>query len=244
MLDNLQLKNIVFIDIETVGQYPEFKKLPKKWKSLWEKKSAFLVREEKSAEELYDRAGIYAEFGKIICISVGIYRKLKNKPLFRIKSFYGDDEKALLTEFADLLKSNFSTSDYLLCAHNGKEFDFPYLARRMLVHHIPLPHLLDIAGRKPWEVQHLDTLQLWKFGDYKHYTSLDLLTALFGIKSPKNQMDGSEVGKTYWEENNLKKIVTYCENDTLAVAQLLLSYMGKPLLKENEVEISTIEDGK
>jgi len=236
MLENLQLKNVLFLDIETVPQSPQFSKLSKKWKQLWEKKASFLIRGEETAEELYDRAGIYAEFGKIICISVGVYRQFKSKPIFRIKSFYGDDEKQLLQEFGELLKKKFSSTDYLLCAHNGKEFDFPYLARRMLVNQLPLPYLLDIAGRKPWEVQHLDTLQLWKFGDYKHYTSLDLLTALFGVESPKNDMDGSDVGRVYWEEKNLEKIVSYCERDTLAVAQLLLCYMGKPLLKEQQIK--------
>lgn len=237
MLDNLQLKNIIFIDIETVSQKQNFEELAEKWQKLWEKKAAYFLKDGEEPSNLYDRAGIYAEFGKVICISVGICRMLDGERTFRIKSFYGHDEKELLTQFCNLLKDNFSSSDYLLCAHNGKEFDFPYLARRILVNRLKLPFLLDIAGRKPWEVQHLDTLQLWKFGDYKNYTSLEVLTSLFGIKSPKNEIDGSDVGRVYWKEKDLPKIVEYCQNDTLAVAQLFLAYQGQAGIKPKEVKI-------
>lgn len=235
MLEHIKLNNIVFLDIETVSQKEQFDNLNDKWKELWEHKAKFLLREDETSEEAYARAAIYAEFGKVICISVGILREIDGKRQFRIKSFAGDEEKQILSEFAALLDSKFCSNDFLLCAHNGKEFDFPYLSRRMLVNRIKLPYLLDIAGRKPWEVQHLDTLQLWKFGDYKHYTSLDLLTALFDIKSPKGEMDGSMVGPTYWKEKNLAKIVEYCEQDTLAVAQLLLAYKGEDQLTAKEV---------
>jgi DNA polymerase elongation subunit (family B) len=235
MLEHIKLNNIVFLDIETVSQKEQFDNLNDKWKELWERKAKFLLKEDETAEDAYGRAAIYAEFGKIICISVGVLREVEGKRQFRIKSFSGDDEQQVLSGFANLLDSKFCSNDFLLCAHNGKEFDFPYLSRRMLVNRIKLPYLLDIAGRKPWEVQHLDTLQLWKFGDYKHYTSLDLLTALFDIQSPKEEMDGSMVGPTYWKENNLAKIVEYCESDTLAVAQLLLAYKGKKQLTPKEV---------
>ena len=143
----------------------------------------------------------------------------------------------MLKEFCNLFNKNFQSTDFILCAHNGKEFDFPFLARRILVNGLKLPYILDIAGRKPWEVQHLDTLQLWKFGDYKNYTSLALLCELFNIESPKNDMDGSDVGRVFWEEKNLLKIVDYCRNDTLAVAQLILAYKGLVQLKKSEVEI-------
>lgn len=233
MLDNINLNRVLFIDIETVSQKKSYQDLNKKWKSLWDKKATYFLEEDQQAEDIYDRAGIYAEFGRVICISVGIYKTIDGEAQFRIKSFFDKDEKKLLNAFCDLLKKHFSSSEYLLCAHNGKEFDFPFLARRILINGLKLPYLLDIAGRKPWEVQHLDTMQLWKFGDYKHYTSLDLLSQLFGIESPKNDIDGSDVGRVYWEENDLNKIVEYCQNDTLAVAQLLLAYKGlKPIKKE------------
>ncbi|MFT5665860.1 MAG: hypothetical protein ACI9DK_000035 [Vicingaceae bacterium] len=237
MLDNLKLNKVIFIDIETVSQEKEYSTLSKKWKSLWDKKSIYLRAEEQTAADIYGRAGIYAEFSKVICISVGIYRDFKEKRTFRIKSFYGKNEKEVLKQFCSLFTKSFQSTDFILCAHNGKEFDFPFLARRILVNNLPLPYILDIAGRKPWEVQHLDTLQLWKFGDYKNYTSLELLCELFKIKSPKNDMDGGDVGRVFWEEDNLDKIVTYCRNDTLAVAQLILAYKGYKQLKDSEVEV-------
>lgn len=237
MLENVKLNRVIFIDIETVSQEKSFKKLSPEWKALWERKSSYLIKDDQTPEEIYTRAGIYAEFGKVICISIGIYRDFKEHKVFRIKSFYGDDEKKVLTDFCELIRKSFQSSDFFLCAHNGKEFDFPFLARRILVNGIKLPDILNIAGRKPWEVQHLDTLQLWRFGDYKNYTSLDLLTRLFGIKSPKSDMDASDVGRVYWEEKDMERIVEYNRNDTLAMAQLLLVYKGLPQLKESEIEI-------
>ena len=166
MLENIRLDRIVFLDIETVSNYKTYQKLPKKWKKLCYKKASSLINNDESPEDIYTKAAIYAEFGKVICISVGLYREINGKRQFRVKSFYGDNEKELLSQFGEMLTKYFESPNYLLCAHNGKEFDFPYLARRILVNQLPLPYLLDIAGRKPWEVQHLDTLQLWKFGDY------------------------------------------------------------------------------
>lgn len=238
MLDNLKLDKVIFIDIETVSQEATFSKLSNNWKALWEKKSSYLIKEQETAEELYNRAGIYAEFGKVICISIGIYREQhEGKRIARIKTFYGKNEKDILNQFCDLFRERFQSTDYILCAHNGKEFDFPFLARRILINNIQLPYILDIAGRKPWEVQHLDTLQLWKFGDYKNYTSLALLCQLFNIESPKNDMDGSDVGRVFWEEGDLDRIVKYCQNDTLAVIQLILAYKGLDPLKKSEIEI-------
>ena len=235
MLENLNLEHVLFLDIETVPLYKSYKDMPENLRKLWDKKAGKLTTQQdpETAEELYNRAGIYAEFGKIICISVGFV----NGREFRIKSFYGDDEKLLLEEFSEMLNRYYSMPHHLLCAHNGKEFDFPYIARRMLVNGLPLPQILDLQGKKPWEVQHLDTMELWRFGDYKHYTSLNLLTTIFNIPSPKDDIDGSMVWKVYWEENDLERIVTYCQKDTLAVAQLLLRYMGKPLIKDENIMI-------
>lgn len=238
MLDQIKLDKVIFIDIETVPLFPSHELLSEKWKTLWERKSNFIGTEDQSAEELYDRAGIYAEFGKIICISIGIIREIEGKRVFRVKSFSGDDEKSLLVDFSALLKNHFKASDYLLCAHNGKEFDFPYIARRILVNGLRIPYLLDTAGRKPWEIQHLDTLQLWKFGDYKHYTSLDVLTTLFSIPTPKSDMDGSDVARVYWKEKNLSRIVEYCQRDVVAVAQLILKYKGEELLDPKSVIVA------
>lgn len=239
MLTHLNKTMIIFLDIETSAQYPNYTKLPERLKILWDKKAALLSKNnEQTAEELYERAGIYAEFGKIVCITVGYYEKKIQK--LRIKSFFGHDEKKLLNAFAEMLNLHFFSNDSLLCAHNGKEFDFPYIARRLLINHIKLPKLFDIAGKKPWEVQHLDTMELWKFGDYKHYTSLDLLTAIFDIPSPKSDIDGSQVNGVYWEQGDVKRIAEYCQNDVLAIAQLMNAYQGKALWKDSEIEFTEL----
>lgn len=232
MLNYIKLEKILFLDIETVPMCGSYQELPENFIPLWDKKAGYLKRdEEDSPESLFDRAGIYAEFGKVVCISFGMMAG----NTFRIKSFYGDNEKELLAEFAHLLESKFSSSDFLLCAHNGKEFDFPYLSRRMLINGIPLPEILDLAGKKPWEVAHLDTMELWKFGDFKNYTSLETLAAVFNIPTPKDDIDGSQVGKVYWKDNDLDRIVKYCQKDVLTIAQLFLRYQGKELLKEEQI---------
>ncbi len=234
MIENLRLEDVLFLDIETVPQFPEYTDMPERLKLLWDKKASQIAKAETDTPlELFPRAGIYAEFGKIICISTGII----HDSTFRVKSFYGDDEKMLLQEFADLLNKFYNQPNHLLCGHNGKEFDFPYIARRMLVNGISLPKILNLHGKKPWEVQHLDTMELWRFGDYKNFTSLQLLTTIFDIPSPKDDIDGSMVGEVYWKEKNLERIVEYCQKDTLAVAQLLLRYQGKPLIGKDDVVI-------
>ncbi len=232
MFNNLNLSHVLFIDIETVPMHATYDGLSDRMKKLWDKKASHLrTNEQTSPEALYDRAGIYAEFGKIICISVGYF----NGSEFRIKSFYGDEEKILLEDFAELLNRHFSQAENLLCAHNGKEFDFPYIARRMLVNGIELPYMLQLSGKKPWEIRHIDTMELWKFGDYKNYTSLELLTAIFEIPTPKDDIDGSMVGSIYWQEKDLNRIKVYCQKDVLAIAQLMKRYLNQPLIKEESV---------
>lgn len=234
MMNYISLNKILFLDIETVPMCRSYEDLPERFIPLWDKKAGYLKKnDEDTPESLFSRAGIYAEFGKIVCISCGML----NDGQLRIKSFFGDDEKQLLQEFADLLESKLSSKDFLLCAHNGKEFDFPYISRRMLISGIPLPEILDLAGKKPWEVAHLDTMELWKFGDFKNYTSLEVLAAVFDIPTPKDDIDGSQVGRVYWEENDLERIVNYCQKDVLTIAQLFLRYQGKDLLEEEQVVI-------
>lgn len=231
MLD-LNIGKVLFLDVETVSATPNYDQLDDRMKKLWDRKAAHIrQREEQSSAELYERAGIYAEFGKIIVISVGFHYEDK----FRVKSFFGYDERILLEAFATLLNKYYSEPDKLLCAHNGKEFDFPYISRRMLIHGIELPSILRTAGRKPWEVRHLDTMELWKFGDYKSYTSLDLLTAIFNIPTPKDDIDGSMVSQIFWQDGNLERIRKYCQKDVVAVAQLLRRYLNLPLLTDNQI---------
>ena len=229
MLQQLNLERVLFLDIETVPQHANYKDVPERLKTLWDKKAGFLAKTEENPEELYGRAGIYAEFGKIVCISVGFIHSGE----IRLKSFYSHNEKELLQDFSELLTGFFGRNDQLLCAHNGKEFDFPYIARRLLINGLPLPHLLDIAGKKPWEIQHLDTMELWKFGDFKNYTSLNLLTAVFDIPTPKDDIDGSKVYSVYYEENDLQRIMEYCQKDVVALIQLMRKYKGQDLIADD-----------
>ena len=232
----MDLTNILFLDIETVPQYGQFDRAEETYQKLWEEKAKFLLKEETDTPaSVFERAGIYAEFGKIVCISVGIIAQQEGQRNLRIKSFAGDDEKALLEEFGQMLERYFGRDHHLLCGHNGKEFDFPYIARRMLILEVPVPKILDVAGKKPWEVKHFDTMQMWKFGDYKHFTSLKLLAHVFGLPTPKDDIDGSQVASVYWQEENLDRIVTYCEKDVVTLVQVFLRMNQMPILREEEI---------
>ncbi len=223
------LQNILFLDIETVGITYEYNELDERLKSQWARKAAFIKRDEAvTDEELFlQRAGIYAEFGKVVTIGLGYFTSAEGTLTFRVKALYDDDEKALLMRFTDLLKK-INNDNLRLCAHNGREFDFPYMSRRMLINGIPLPPVLDLAGKKPWEVNHLDTMDLWKFGDYKHYTSLELLATVFDVDSSKTGLDGSMVNATYYENGDLKKIADYCVEDVIVTAQIYLKLKSIP----------------
>ena len=223
------------LDIETVPQYPSFDELPIEFQQLWDQKTRFQRRDGETPAEFYVRGGILAEFGKIICISVGIFSTKTEKLNLRIKSFYGDKEKEVLQSFIDLLKKQSDT--LIFCAHNGKEFDFPYLCRRMLINSLQIPVQLNLHGKKPWEIMHLDTMDLWKFGDFKNYTSLKLLAAVFGIPSPKDDIDGSMVNEVYWKENDIERIRTYCEKDVITTAQILLRFKSLALLLDEQITI-------
>lgn len=230
------MNNILFLDIETIPGYPSFNDCPEPVQALWSRKAENLKRSDgESPADIYIRAGIYAEFGRIICISTGILTTEHGEPVLRIKSYYGDDEATLLESFARLLNSYFYKSESKLCAHNGKEFDFPYIARRMVINGIRLPVLLDIAGKKPWEINHLDTMEMWKFGDFKSYTPLNLLAHVLGIPSPKDDIDGSQVWSVYWLEKDLERIVTYCEKDVHALVNVYLRMKGYPVIPKDKV---------
>jgi uncharacterized protein YprB with RNaseH-like and TPR domain len=233
------INNILFLDIETVSQYPIFSKLPDEWKELWSRKADFLIKDKLAdrAETIYGRAGIYAEFGRIICISCGIISGSKEDKTLSLKSFFGDDEKEILLQFCEMLAKWASDSNKCLCAHNGKDFDFPYLCRRLIINRLPIPAVLSISGKKPWEIQHLDTMELWKFGDYKNYTSLNLLAHTLGIPTPKDDIDGSKVGELYWQDHDLPRIVTYCQKDVITVAQVYLRLNDRTLIRPENIVI-------
>lgn len=234
MLSKLKLEYILFLDIETVPEVEHFSDLSSEKQNLWAQKSQYQRKDDFSPEEYYHRAGIWAEFGKIICISLGYFAPEETSRSFRITTISGKED-SILKQFKSLLETHFNHPKHLLCAHNGKEFDFPYIARRMLIHNIKLPSKLNLFGEKPWEVPHLDTLELWKFGDYKHYTSLKLMTNVLDIPSPKDDIDGSEIFSVYYNDNDIHRIIDYCQKDTLAVAQILLRLRGEALLEQHEI---------
>lgn len=233
------LYNILFLDIETVSQQPTYTELPEDWKNLWAKKAEALLRNRESdtVDSIYSRAAIYAEFGKIICISCGVIQNSGENRKLVIKSFSGDNEQMLLHDFSEMLRKWSANEPKFLCAHNGREFDFPYLCRRLIIHSLPIPTVLNSTGKKPWEVNHLDTMELWKFGDFKNFTSLNLLAHTLGIPTPKDDIDGSMVGDVYWKEKDLARIVTYCQKDVVTVAQVFLRLQGEELLRQDSIEI-------
>ncbi len=235
---NAELRDILFLDIETVAATSEYSLLEERLKAQWSRKASFFKQREEGVtdEDMYnERAGIYAEFGKIIVIGVGKFIENENGQLtLKTKALFDHDEKKLLESFKSLLEK--MDANAKLCAHNGKEFDFPYLSRRMLVNEIGLPALLNFAGKKPWDVPHLDTMELWKFGDYKHYTSLDLLAAIFNIPTSKSGMDGSQVNGVYYQEKDLNKIAEYCVRDVVAVAQVYLKMSGMSAIPQQQIQ--------
>ena len=234
MIEKLKLDNILFLDIETVPEVENFQELDIEMQQLWEHKTQYQRKDDFTGEAFYDRAGIWAEFGKIICISVGYFTIKSDVRNFRVTSFFGE-EKKILNDFINLLNQHFNQPQHILCGHNAKEFDIPFIARRMIINQISLPNKLNLFGKKPWEIPHLDTLELWKFGDYKHFTSLKLLCKVLKIPTSKGDIDGSQVAQVYYVEKDIDRIITYCEKDTIAVAQIFLRLRKEDLLVEDEI---------
>ena len=245
MVEQIDITKVLFLDIETVSGQASLDELDETFQRLWALKAPGAMKrygEELTPEELTesytDKAGIFAEFGKIVCISVGaVYRDRDKQLKIRLKSFADRDEAKLLTEFNEMLDQYYGDAGkFYICGHNIKEFDVPFMCRRIVVNQLQMPAMLDISGKKPWETKHLvDTMELWKFGDRKAYVSLKLLAALLGFPSPKDDIDGSDVGRVFWEEDDVERIAVYCEKDVLATAQLFLRYQRKPLFVEEQV---------
>ena len=231
MIQNIPIEKVLFLDIETVPDQSNWKDVPELEQKLWDKKTKNQRKDDFTAGDYYkERGGIMAEFGRIICITIGMCDK--NETL-KIKSFYGDDELKLLQEFGDIFKSP-KLRDIILCAHNGKEFDFPWIARRCLINGLQPPVPFQMFGKKPWEIPHLDTMELWKFGDYKSFVSLELLAYVFGVPTPKDDIDGSMVASIYHIENDLARIVKYCEKDVLTLANVFRKMRQENILTRTE----------
>ncbi len=228
MIQHIPIERILFIDIETVPGSGSWEELPESERMLWDKKTRFQRKDEISAQDFYsEKAGIMAEFGKIICITIGM---LEKNDTLKIKSFAGHDEKKILQEFGEIFNSQ-RLRDVILCAHNGKEFDFPWIARRFLINGMMPPVPFQMFGKKPWEIPHIDTMELWKFGDYKSFVSLELLAHLFKVPTPKDDIDGSMVSSIYYIEKDLQRIVDYCEKDVLTLANIFRRMRQEDLLK-------------
>lgn len=240
MFDTIKLENILFLDLETAPLFPDYQKMPEGLKAHWNRK-AEVLKIQTTPEEAFPRSGIYAEFGRIVCISVGFFKITGSERQFRLKSFCGNDEKQILQAFLDMVNTHYNKKESNFCGHNTKEFDYPFLSRRILINGLKLPMLLNIAGKKPWEVCLLDTMDLWKFGDYKSYTSLDLLAEVFGIPSPKDDISGKDICNVFWKENNLFRISEYCQKDVLTVAQIFLKLRGEQPLKTEEIFSAPLE---
>ncbi len=241
MNDHSSLTDLLIIDIETVPGVPHFQQLPDEWKGLWMGKISKTVPENISPEESYaDRAGIMAEFGRVVCISAGYFYREKNEEIFfKIKSIAGNDELELLKNFFNLVeKFREKRPRFSFAGHNIKEFDIPFICRRTMANQMQIPGFLQFSGMKPWEVNMVDTLQFWKFGDHKNYTSLSLLAAVLGIPTPKDDIDGSMVRQVYYEEKNISRIVEYCQKDVVAVANVILRFRNLPLLTAGRISIS------
>ncbi|WNJ21117.1 ribonuclease H-like domain-containing protein [Pontibacter sp. G13] len=238
MFTSNQLENLLFVDIETASSHAQFEDLSERMQKLWERKAnKFRFSDpDTSPEDLYaQKAAIFAEFGKVVCISAGVLRFEGDQPHFHVQSYFGPDERKTLVEFGAMLQGyQEKRPGYRLCAHNGKEFDFPYLGRRYMIHGLPIPDILQVQGKKPWETSFVDTMELWKFGDYKSYTSLDLIAAVMDIPSPKDDIDGSMVSHTFWVEGAHERIKNYCEKDVLTTAQVVLKMSRLPLVNMQE----------
>lgn len=231
------LENLLLIDIETVSGVSSYNSLDEKMQHLWDKKSYQIEKDSPNPAMVFsEKAGIYAEFGKIICIGLGYFTKIQDQWHLKVKSLFGDNEKQLLLHFNEVCNRFFNAPNKQFCGHNIREFDIPYICRRSLINSMPLPHILvDLQNKKPWENPMLDTLQLWKFGEYKNFTSVELLANILDIESPKSDIDGSQVGKVFWEERNLQRIASYCNRDVVTVAQILMRLHTLPLIPEAHI---------
>jgi DNA polymerase elongation subunit (family B) len=232
-------KNLLVIDIETASAFEQYQDMNERMQSLWNKKASFISKsDEDTPEELYfEKGAIFAEFGKVICISAGVFTMENDNTVgLRIKSFASETEAETLEAFKNLIETKFDSKYLRMIAHNGKEFDFPYLCRRMLVNEIDIPDALDIRDKKPWEINHFDTMEMWKFGDRKNFTSLDLLATLFGVESSKDDIDGSQVNKVYYVNNDLERISVYCKRDVMVTAQVFLKLNGFQQIPEKNIK--------
>jgi 3'-5' exonuclease len=230
-----------FIDIETVPAQSEFRLLDPEWQSLWIGKLSKTMPENFSPDETYqEKAGIMAEFGRIVCIGSGYFSedKTTRKALFKVRAVAGEDEKALLTEWIGMVdKFHALFPAFRFVGHNIKEFDVPYICRRLMALGLPLPKYLQISGMKPWETNLVDTMHQWRFGDTRHYVSLNLLARVLGIPTPKDDIDGSQVQEVFYKDGDLSRIKKYCMKDVITTARVIQRFRGQPPVEEADIVV-------
>ena len=234
------INNLLLLDIETVPQFENYDLLSPAWQTLWNDKISKTVPENTIPKESYkNRAGILAEFGKVVCISTAFYYLNEEKQTsLKVKSIFGENEKEILVAFIQVCnKVYFHNPHFQFAGHNVKEFDIPYLCRRMIVNQLALPEYLLIHEKKPWEVKIFDTLNWWKFGDHKNYISLHLLANVLGLPTSKDDIDGSMVQDVYYKEKNLQRIADYCEKDVILTANIILRFLNLPIVQGENVMI-------
>jgi predicted PolB exonuclease-like 3'-5' exonuclease len=238
-MQNISLDNLLLIDIETVPQFSSFDLLDDHWQQLWEEKTQRSLPDFTSAAEFYpQRAGVMAEFAKIVCISIGYFIKQGAMLQIRVKSFYGDDEKKLLQDFISTVNQmEAKNNKWCFAGHNIKEFDIPFICRRLLINGLTIPRYIDFQNMKPWDTNMVDTFQYWRFGDYKNYTSLKLLAAALGVPSPKDDIDGSMVADVYWNEKNVERIAVYCQKDVVTTGNIILRFKNMELISAENIVI-------
>jgi hypothetical protein len=243
-MQQIRPEDLIIIDIETASSSSSFEGLSEEWKMLWADKVKHTLPEGIEAPEFYPlRAGVMAEFAKVVCISMAYFNKEQNLRM-RVKSFYGHDEKKILQEFVNTInKIESHNSKWCFAGHNIKEFDIPFICRRLLINNLPIPRYLDFQNMKPWETNIVDTFQYWRFGDYKNFTSLKLLAAAMGIPSPKDDIDGSMVGELYWNGTDaertaaLKRIAVYCQKDVITTGNIFLRFKNMAVVPIEDVDI-------
>ncbi|MEP7165691.1 MAG: ribonuclease H-like domain-containing protein [Ferruginibacter sp.] len=243
-MHHIHPENLIIIDIETASENPSFDSMTDEWKTLWQEKIGRSLPDSVSIEAFYPmRAGVMAEFSKIICISIAYFNKETTLNM-RVKSFYGHDEKKILADFLNTINKIESLNNkWCFAGHNIKEFDIPFICRRLLINNIKIPAYLDFQNMKPWETNIVDTFQYWRFGDYKNYTSLKLLAATMNIPSPKDDIDGSMVGELYWtgdEETraaSLKRIAAYCQKDVITTGNIILRFKNMAPVHPGDIKI-------
>lgn len=236
----MKLSDLLIIDIETVPAEKTYDHLNQQWKALFTDKATKTVPFLENPAEIYQkRGGIWAEFGKIVCIGIGIFRWVDpvgwELDLF---SFAGHEEVEILRNFAVFCEKQANNQPgFGFAGHNIREFDLPFIGRRMLINGVPLPISLQLQNKKPWELSHhFDTMAYWKFGDYKSYISLELLANVLGIDTPKQGISGADVQHLYYEQNNLPAIVAYCKKDVIATARIIQRYLNLPPVGDGQIK--------